>query len=179
MRELSAAGMTLEPQCAAHADEMFGVLNDNAVYTFLDSAPPQSAAALREYFLRLESRVSGDGRELWLNWAIRLHTGEVAGFVQATVCEGGLAWIAFVIGRDFWGRGVAHRATRAMLDELTANEGVTLWLASADCRNQRSIALLSRLGFVLAPQALRTEHVLAETDVLMSLHTLPAVQRAD
>ncbi len=172
MRALSAQGLTLEPQCAAHAQAVFDVLDDPAVYTYLDDAPPASAGALRERFLRLESRASADGRECWLNWAIRLETGGVAGIVQATVCEGGLAWIAFVIGPEFWGQGVAQRAARAVLDEGCAHYGVTQWLATADERNRRSIRLLARLGFSAAPPALRSEHEVAENDVL--LRWLPA-----
>ncbi len=168
MRALRAPGLVLEPQLASHADAMFSLLNDTEVYTYLDGEPPKSAAALCEYFKRLELRVSTDGRELWLNWAIRLGTGELAGFVQATVREGELGWAAFVVGRAFWGRGIGHLATRAMLDDLTANEGVKLWLATADRRNERSIRLLSRLGFTLAPPALGRAHEVDESDVLMS-----------
>ncbi len=146
---------------------MFDVLSDSALYTYLDDAPPQSAAWLRERFERLETRRSADDREHWLNWAIRMETGELAGFVQATVCEGGLAWIAFVIGREFWGRGIAQRAARAVLDEGLARYAATHWLATADQHNQRSVRLLTRLGFTPAPQALRTEHDVAPGDVLL------------
>ncbi len=169
MRTLDAAGLILEPQCAAHADAMFGVLNDEQVYTYLDDVPPISVALLRGFFARLESRTSADGREHWLNWAIRLETGALAGFVQATVHETGLAWIAFVIGRAHWGRGVARRATLAMLGELVERYAVTQCLATADRRNERSIRLLTRLGFSQAPAAMRVEHSVAETDVLMRL----------
>jgi [ribosomal protein S5]-alanine N-acetyltransferase len=169
MRALSAAGLTLEPQCAAHAPDLFDLLNDPAVYAYLDDSPPQSAAWLCERFARLESRRSADGREHWLNWAIRLDTGVLAGFVQATVCEGGLAWVAFVIGRGFWGRGVAQRAARAVLEEGSRRYAVSHWLATADQCNQRSIRLLTRLGFSPAPLRMRAEHEVAETDVLMCL----------
>jgi [ribosomal protein S5]-alanine N-acetyltransferase len=135
MRALGAVGLTLEPQCAAYALELFELLNDPAVYAYLDDSPPQSRALLSERFARPESRRSGGGREHWLNWAIRLDTGELAGFVQATVGEGGVAWIAFVIGRAFWGRDIAQPATRAVLNEGTLRYAVTQWLATADRSN--------------------------------------------
>ncbi len=169
MRTLHADGLALVPQTAAHADAMFELLNDAAVYTHLDDSPPASAAALRERFERLESRVSADGREQWLNWVVRLDSGAIAGFVQATVCAGGLAWVAFVLGQAFWGRGHAQRATHAMLDELRSQFGVTHCLATADRANRRSLALLVRLGFALAPVSARGEHDVAEHDVLMEL----------
>lgn len=176
MRRLAAPGLSLEPQLAAHADEMFAVLDDTEVYAYLDGAPPQSAQALREHFALLESRLSTDGSELWLNWAIRLHTDELAGFVQATVEATGLAWIAFVIGRAHWGRGIARRATLAMLGELEERYAVTQCLATADRRNERSIRLLMRQGFSQAPAAMRVEHNVADTDVLMRLAPLVQAQ---
>jgi RimJ/RimL family protein N-acetyltransferase len=168
MRILHAPGLTLEPQTAAHAQAMFELLDDAQLYTYLDDSPPPSAAALRERFKRLESRRSTDGREAWLNWAIRLDSGELAGFVQAT-CSAELAWVAYVLGRRFWGHGIAQRATQAMLDELGSHYGVTGYFASADRANQRSIRLLQRLGFVSASEQQRTQQRTAESDVLMAL----------
>ena len=169
MRTLSASGMQLEPQTAAHAEAMFAVLNDSAVFTYIDEAPPASVTALRDRYARLETRLSADGREHWLNWVIRLDGGPLAGFVQATVVPNGLAWIAFVLGRGHWGRNHAWHASRAMLDELASRYGVTRWLATADRDNRRSIALLKRLGFELADDDLRSAHDVAANDVLLAL----------
>ena len=169
MRTLHASGQTLEPQTAAHAEAMFALLNDAAVYTYLDDAPPLSVLALRERFARLETRASADGSEQWLNWAVRLDGGALAGFVQATVCAGGRAWLAFVLGRAFWGQGHASRATQAVIDELIHHHGATRLLATADRHNRRSIALLTRLGFAPAPDAWRAELDVAERDVLLAL----------
>lgn len=169
MRTLHAPGLSLVPQTRAHADALFALLDDAAVHTYLDDARPLSSAALRERFARLESRGSADGREHWLNWVLQLDAGELIGYVQATVCPGGLAWIAYVLGRRHWGQGHAQHAARAMLDELHVQYGATQVLATADRANRRSIALLERLGFALAPAAARLEHDVAENDVLMAL----------
>src|SRR5881392_2854460 len=87
----------LEPQTAAHAEEMFELLSDPKIYRY-EGKPPSSLESLRERFQRLESRRSPDGREQWLNWVIRLQGGEAAGYVQATVHEDGRAAIAYVLG---------------------------------------------------------------------------------
>src|SRR5262245_56366218 len=84
MRVIEAAGVTLEPQVAAHADAMFAVLSDPAIYEH-ENAPPASADALRDRYRKLETRRSGDGRQEWLNWVVRLADGELTGYVQATV----------------------------------------------------------------------------------------------
>ena len=78
MRVLESSGLTLEPQTAAHAGEMFDVLSDPAIYEF-ENAPPPSRDWLRERFRRLESRRSSYVRDQWLNCVNRLPTSELAG----------------------------------------------------------------------------------------------------
>jgi [ribosomal protein S5]-alanine N-acetyltransferase len=180
MRTLHAPGLTLEPQTAAHASAMFDALNDVEVHTYLDDTPPVSVHALRERFARLETRCSADGSELWLNWALRLDDGAIAGYVQATVLRDGSAWIAYLLGRAHWGRGHATRAVCAMIDELVNQHRVTQLLATADRDNRRSIALLGRLGFTVAPDAWRRRHDVLDRDVLLAWASAPAgpAQRA-
>jgi ribosomal-protein-alanine N-acetyltransferase len=142
--------VTLEPQVAAHAEEMFRLLGDPAIYEY-ENEPPSSLEWLRERFARLESRRSHDGAEEWLNWVIRLPSGELAGYVQATVRAGGRAAIAYVLASRYWGRGVASQAVAAMMDELRRGHGVRDFHAVLKARNTRSLKLLERLGFVAAP----------------------------
>jgi [ribosomal protein S5]-alanine N-acetyltransferase len=108
-----------------------------------------SEAALRERLARLESRLSPDGREHWLNWVIRTDGGGVAGYVQATVEMGGTAEIAYVLGSAHQRRGYGFVAVSAMLDELAASYGVTRVVATLDPDNAASLALLRKLGFRL------------------------------
>ncbi len=71
MQPIDTPSLRLEPQTAAHADEMFPLLADGEVYRYLDGAPPSSLDALRGRFERLETRRSPDSTELWLNWVVR------------------------------------------------------------------------------------------------------------
>jgi RimJ/RimL family protein N-acetyltransferase len=146
MRMLRSGPLTLEPQMASHAEEMFGVLCDPAIYEY-ESAPPASVDALRVRYVKLESRRSGDGREQWLNWVIRMDGVGLIGYVQATVHANGSAGIAYEIASEHWGRGHARRATEAMIEELIGRYGVTMLFAVAKQRNYRSLRLLERLGF--------------------------------
>lgn len=136
----------LEPQVSAHADAMFLVLSDLRIYEH-ENAPPPTVEWLRDRFARLESRASPDGREAWLNWVIRLPSGELAGYVQATVA-GRQASIAYVLGSRWWGRGIATEAVRTMMTELRATDGVETFVAVFKRGNLRSRRLLARLGFV-------------------------------
>ena len=146
MRTLRTAGLTLEPQVAAHAAEMFVVLSDPAIYEF-ENAPPASAEWLRTRFEKLESRRSADGCQQWLNWVLRRDDGALAGYVQATVHEEGRANIAYELASGHWGQGVARAAVDAMLEELAATYGVREVSAVFKQHNQRSRRLLERLGF--------------------------------
>jgi len=149
MQSLVTAGLRLEPLVEAHADALYPMLIDPRQSTFLDHGPPASLAALRERCRRLESRRSADGSEHWLNWALILHEGAggAIGFVQATVCPDGRAWIAYQLAHALWGRGLATEATQAMLEHLAVDWPVTQFMATVDRRNERSWRLLERLGF--------------------------------
>jgi len=152
MRKLETPRLLLEPQTAAHAEAMFEVLGDPAIYRF-ENAPPASLEALRERFAKLETRRSGDGREQWLNWVLRRHGGDLIGYVQATVRGDGQAFVAYVLGSAHWGQGLASEAVTAVLGELATGYGVHTALAVFKRANVRSRRLLERLGFAAADAA--------------------------
>jgi [ribosomal protein S5]-alanine N-acetyltransferase len=166
LRVIEAENLTLEPQVAAHADEMFAVLSDPALYEY-ENEPPASLDWLRTRFTKLESRRSGDYSEQWLNWVIRLPSSEAVGYVQATVHEDGRAAIAYVLASRHWGRGLASRAVRAMLDELIVQYGVDTFTAELKRENHRSMRLLERLGFQPATPELEARVRVEPDEVLM------------
>jgi len=147
MRTLHTPRCTLEPLLATHAEAMFQVLSDPAIYQY-ENAPPASLHSLRRRYQRLESRCSPDGSQQWLNWALRLPSGALAGVVQATVLPSGAALVAYELASAFWRQGIASAAVAAMLNELAQAYGVHTALAVLKARNQRSAGLLQHLGFV-------------------------------
>lgn len=146
MNSFRAGPLVLEPQIAAHAAEMFDVLSDPAIYEF-ENSPPESLAWLAERFAKLESRVSPDGAEQWLNWVVRLPSGALAGYVQATIAADRTALIAYELASRFWRQGIGSAAVNGMLKELAVNYGVCTFVATLKERNHRSLALLRSLGF--------------------------------
>lgn len=164
MRVIQTANLGLEPQTAAHAEEMFAVLVDPAIYEY-ENEPPPSVEWLHARYSKLESRLSPDGREQWLNWVIRLPTYRLIGYVQATVRPGGRAAIAYVLCSAYWGRGFATQAVEAMIAELVAHYRVRSLSAVLKRENLRSWRLLERLGFSLAAPAQHAEFQ-AEADEL-------------
>ena len=172
MRALEHARLRLEPQVEGHAAEMFAVLSDPAIYEH-ENAPPCSVAWLADRYRKLESRVSPDGTERWLNWVVRLPTGELAGYVQATVHASGRAAIAYELNSRYWGRGIASAAVERMIAELAAAYGVETLGAVLKQANARSRRLLERLGFAPAPEALRKEAEAGPDELLMVRSAAP------
>lgn len=168
MQIIHAGDVTLEPQVAAHAEAMYAVLSDPAIYAY-ENEPPESVEWLRARFARLESRRSGDGSEQWLNWVIRVAPDELAGYVQATVRADGSAGIAYELASAHWGKGLGVRATKAMIGELVRHYNVTRLFAVAKAANFRSIRLLERLGFTPAGPDAHPAHEVEPDEVLMSL----------
>jgi RimJ/RimL family protein N-acetyltransferase len=160
MHVIETASLTLEPQVVAHAEEMFAVLSDPAIYEY-ENEPPPSVEWLRARFAKLESRRSTDGQEQWLNWVIRLPTSELIGFVQATVRSKGRAAIAYELSSAYWGRGLARQAVQAMIGELVERYEVRSLSAVFKRENHRSMRLLERLGFSLASSE---EHVKCQVE---------------
>jgi RimJ/RimL family protein N-acetyltransferase len=158
MQALEAEDLVLEPLVAGHAEAMFALLCDRALYRWIDEAPPADVGRLRARYARLETRTSADGREHWLNWVVRRPGGKPLGFVQATVLDNGSAWIAYLLGSAHQGQGLATRATATMLAHLEAAYGVRRLLANVEAENGASIRLLRRLGFRAATAAEAARH---------------------
>ena len=151
MRTITAPPYVLEPQVAAHAEEMFAVLADPAIYEF-ENAPPPDEEWLRKRYERLESRGPSDGSQQWLNWVIRLPGGELAGYVQATVLYDRAAYVAYELNSQYWRQGIGSSAVLAVLQELQDQYGVAVFLAVLKAKNYRSEGLLRKLGFVTASE---------------------------
>jgi len=149
---LESHTLRLEPLAVAHAEEMFETLSAQSIYDYIPGGPPSSAAALRERYAMLARGRSSDDRQLWLNWIIRVRSGQCAGFVQATIYPGRTGDFAFVLAPEFWGQGVAFEACQAAIPHIARQFGVTGLFATVDPKNVRSIRLLTRLGFLeIAP----------------------------
>jgi ribosomal-protein-alanine N-acetyltransferase len=139
--------VTLEPLGPQHAEAMYAVMADAALYRHLDYGPPVSAEYLRGLYTRLAGGAPEGSGEVWINWVI-LEDGVAVGYVQSTVVPAKReAWIAYVLGTKHQGRGHATRACRALMVHAEATYPVAHWLATVEQDNAASIALLERLRF--------------------------------
>jgi RimJ/RimL family protein N-acetyltransferase len=133
----------LEPLRLADAAEMVDVLADPGLYTVIGGRPPTLDELPGQYRRQLVGR-SADGREIWLNWIVRVG-GAAVGFVQATVLEGDRAVVAWVIGRPWQGHGYATEAGRELL-ALLARRGATRVEAYIAPGHAPSERVAARLG---------------------------------
>jgi RimJ/RimL family protein N-acetyltransferase len=166
MKALAAGQLALEPLSQAHAEAMFAVLADPAIYRYLDYGPPPSVDRLRSDYARLEARRSPDGSQQWLNWVIRPQHAPPIGYVQATVAADRSAFVAYVLSRRYWGHGHARVAVATMLEHLGAAYAVEHFRATVERANERSIRLLEGLGFCIATAAETRRHALRPTERL-------------
>ncbi len=121
---LTTARLRLDPLRAADADDLVGVLADESLYAFTGGTP-FDLGTLRRRFTAQARQVSPDGRELWLNWTVRLRDGgEAVGYVQATVDVQLNATIAYVIAARWQNQGIATEAAGHMVASLRERHGV-------------------------------------------------------
>ena len=151
MTPIHTERLLLEPLVASHAEEMFPVLSDQAIYQWLDYGPPDSVEALQTLYSRLEAGHFPDGTEVWLNFLVRLKGGQAMGYVQATVYPGQKSYVAYVFAAPYWGGGYATEAMTALLAHLAREHPTPVTMAVIEVENLRSAALLRRLDFTAAP----------------------------
>lgn len=146
---LLSARLNLEPLLRGHADELFGLLSEERIYRWISSAPPTDVELLRAAWRRGESRVSPDGTEAWLNWALlRRDNGSYVGILDVTVDDGGIAVnLGYRIFTGHCGEGYATEATRVVVAHLVSC-GIGEIRAYVTSGNDASERVLIKCGFM-------------------------------
>lgn len=138
--------LRLVPVVEADAPEMFVLLNDQRLHRFTGGLP-LGETELADLYRRWEARRSADGREVWLNWVIRLvPLGEPIGHLQATVTDDGGAVLGWTVGSRWQGHGFAVEALGAACRLLQAHAGVSRIEAHIHPRHRASQGVATHLG---------------------------------
>lgn len=140
-----------EPLTADHADALFSLLTTPSVLAFIDPTgnPPTLEELRKEYANRVSGPVYSEiSTERWFNMLIRLKapSSQAIGRLEATE-YGDWGEIAYLIGEAWWGQGLAFEAMLWWHDYLAVVAPRTQWWATVHPANQRSIRLLTRLGY--------------------------------
>jgi RimJ/RimL family protein N-acetyltransferase len=120
-------------------------LNDPSVarYQSWESYTEQQAREVIEKQKNLVPGLPGQ----WFTFALELkETGTLIGHVALSTREDGQAEIGFTMARATHGKGLAFEATACVLDYAFTKLKLHRVIAITDCENDRSIALLERLG---------------------------------
>ena len=124
---------------------LFRALDDPRVGLFIGGPDVTTVDALHARIQRLNVGPPPSSRQSWLNFAVLLES-TVVGRVEATI-HSGIAEIAYLIGPDFWGRGLGVEAAGLLMDEVRRQGCTQFWAATAP-GNHASIRVLEHLGFV-------------------------------
>lgn len=145
---LETERLLLEPLRREHAIALYSLLQDKRIYQYIPQEPP-SLQALQQRYQKLETRLSPDKTEVWLNWAVYIKERKsYAGYVEATISASCSGQIAYILSPLFWKQGYAHEACRHLIIHLWQNYDISEIIAEVDTRNASSILLLQRLGFI-------------------------------
>ena len=138
---------------------------------------PQSLEMMR----RLQRAIESDGYGFWA--AEVLHGGELAGFIGLQqVTDAALPFapaieVGWRLDRRFWGRGFATEGGAAAIGFAFTELGVGEVLAYTAARNQRSRAVMRRLG-MSREQAEDFLHPSIAQDDPLAPHVLYRIDRA-
>jgi [ribosomal protein S5]-alanine N-acetyltransferase len=141
--------LALEPLVSAHADALFAALMDERIYEWISPVPPTDLETLRSAWARRESRLSLDGSEARLNWAVRRAVdGAYVGRLDATVDDANVATnYGYVLMPGYWGQGYATECTRHLMSHF-AQQGVREVRACVTLGNVASERVLEKSCFV-------------------------------
>jgi RimJ/RimL family protein N-acetyltransferase len=137
-----------EPLITEHAQALFPVLADPAVYRYIDDDIPTSVEELSKRFKQMSSGPPVNRTdELWWNYAVRLvESSLLIGRLEATIVQD-RAEVAYLFGPAYWGQGYATEAMLWLHRQLQARTSASTFWATVRPENLRSIKLLRRLGY--------------------------------
>jgi ribosomal-protein-alanine N-acetyltransferase len=147
-RPIKTQRLLLESLVAAHADILFDPLCDERIYRWIESGGPKDLSELRSKWQRNEARLSPDGKEAWLNWAIRLaKEGSYIGKLDAELDSPiNVTNVGFVLFPKYWGYDYATEALMGAKTVLAAH-GITRMRATVSTPNIASVRVLEKAGF--------------------------------
>ncbi|MBV9924695.1 MAG: GNAT family N-acetyltransferase [Acidobacteria bacterium] len=145
--KIETGRLVLRRLCDGDLGAFMAYLNDPLVARY-QSWESYTEAQAREVIERQRGVEPGRPGE-WFTFAAELKgTGELAGHVALSVKadDPRQAEIGFTFARGRQGRGLAREAAEAVLEYAFGVLGLHRVVAITDCENERSVALLERLG---------------------------------
>jgi [ribosomal protein S5]-alanine N-acetyltransferase len=144
---LETERLVLEPRTASHADLLVAGMQDERIYRWISAAVPMNVDSVRQHWGILESRVSPDGKDALLGWAVRqAQSGAYVGKFDADVTGAVATNVGYLFFPEFWNRGYATEALGAVVKHFEQH-GITEMRALVTCGNGASERVLVKAGF--------------------------------
>jgi ribosomal-protein-alanine N-acetyltransferase len=144
---LRTARLVLRRARPDDVDAFFAVMSDAETMRYWSTPPHASIEVTRPWVASMVDAPPSASEDFVIE-----HDGIVIGKVGAYR----LPDIGFVMRRDHWGRGLMHEAASAVIAHVWKTHDVPALHADVDPRNEASMRLLARLGFVETHRAART-----------------------
>ena len=147
---LTAENLTLEPMTSSHAVDLFHLFQDPDLQRWTFRDVPTSVDSFRDGIRFLESRLSRDHSEFWLNWIFRLRsTNQIAGKVEVSLDrktrEANLAYYTF---GPFQRKDYAREACAAVIEHIFSEWNCRMIYMEMDVENLASFTLAEGLDGV-------------------------------
>ena len=144
---LTGARVALRPVRLADEGDVFRVFSDPAAMRYWSTPPMSSLEQATELIEDIQARqAQGD----FFQWGV-VQQGSDSLIGTCTlfqiVWEHRRAEVGFILRSDLWGLGLAREAVGVMLAHAFDGLGLHRLEADVDPRNERSLSLLTRLGF--------------------------------
>jgi ribosomal-protein-alanine N-acetyltransferase len=141
--------LCLEPISGQHAEFLFPLMQNVEIYKWISSLPPKSIEHLQTWWQARESRLSPDGKEAWLNWAVkRKIDGAYVGILDAEINRESIASnIGYIFFPEYWGHGLATEAVTTVVQHFSENNILKIF-ATVTAGNKASCRVLEKSEFV-------------------------------
>ena len=147
MAEIRTDRLRLRPAREKDLEAMHAILGDGRATAYWSTPPHRELDQTREWLRSMLEIPAGEGEDFIIE-----HQGSVIG-------KAGLyrfPEIGFILHPDHWGQGFAGEALEAVIVRAFSVHQLDRIEADVDPRNRRSLALLTRLGFVETGRKART-----------------------
>ncbi len=124
------------------ANDAYRFLSDERVMRYWSSGPHQDIAETERYIL---GNCTGGSHE---SWAITEAGGAAIGWINLGERRPRVYETGYILGVDWWGRGLAREALEAGLGYVFGSLGARRIFADTDPENVASIKMLEGLGFI-------------------------------
>jgi RimJ/RimL family protein N-acetyltransferase len=139
-----------EPLSTDHAQALFPVFADPAIYRYIDNHPPASVEELSKRISQMIVPPPHRADEVWWDYAVFVRESNHAiGKVEVAIVAD-RAEVAYILGSAFWGKGYAAEAMEWLHGQIRERTAATDFWATTLPGNSRSIRLLERLGYAPA-----------------------------